>query len=48
MPPDPTIVVTFDPHVTWAIVAIALALVAVVLAFAFGLAADEEERRWKS
>jgi hypothetical protein len=42
MPPDQTVVVTFDPHVTWAIVCLALALVAAVLAFAFGFAEDEE------
>jgi hypothetical protein len=45
MPPDQTAVVTFDPHVTWAIVCLALALVAAVFAFAFDLAADEERRR---
>jgi hypothetical protein len=44
MPADPT-VVTFDPHVTWAILCLLLALAAALLAFVFGLAADQERRR---
>jgi hypothetical protein len=44
MPPAPPAAV-FEPHVSAAIVCLAVALVAALLAFVLGLADDEERRK---